>query len=172
MKVTVLYVGSSLLAPLKNAEREINRDYELDLQIAAYNFGAPLDQELWAQANRDLSETDVVFIIHVMDGENATRLLAALEQYQKRHFAVIVINCMPELMRRTRMGRLDVSKVFGGGQNETRGSGNAEAEGETSSKAKRALGLVSAAGSWIGRQARIEPFKRQRASRSATIALT
>lgn len=154
MKVTVLYVGSSLLAPLKNAEREINHDYLLELQVAAYNFGAPLDQEEWAKADRDLSETDVVFVIHVMDGENATRLLAALEQHQKRHFAVVVINCMPELMRRTRMGKLDVGKVFGGGQTETRGSGDAEAEAETRSKVKRALGLVSAAGSWIGRQAR------------------
>ena len=47
MKATVLYVGSSLLAPLKNAEREINHDYELDLDVAAYNFGAPLDQKEW-----------------------------------------------------------------------------------------------------------------------------
>ena len=42
MNVTVLYVGSSLLAPLKNAEREINRLYGLDLRVAAYNFGSPL----------------------------------------------------------------------------------------------------------------------------------
>lgn len=154
MKVTVLYVGSSLLAPLKNAEREINRDYELDLQVAAYNFGAPLDQEQWATADRDLSETDVVFIIHVMDGENATRLLTALEQHKKRHFAVIVINCMPDLMRRTRMGKLDVARVFGSGETETGRSGDGGSEGGTRSTARRALGLVSAAGSWIGRQAR------------------
>ena len=38
---SILYVGSSLLAPLKQAEREINRQYDLDLTIAAYNFGAP-----------------------------------------------------------------------------------------------------------------------------------
>jgi magnesium chelatase subunit H len=157
MKVTVLYVGSSLLAPLKNAEREINRDYELDLQVAAYNFGAPLDQEQWATADRNLSETDVVFIIHVMDGENATRLLAALEQHQKRHFAVIVINCMPELMRRTRMGKLDVARVFGSGHSEKPGSDDSGTREETGSKAKRALGLLSAAGFWIGRQARRSP---------------
>jgi hypothetical protein len=39
-----------------------------------------------------------------MDGENATRLITALEKFNKRHDAVIVINCMPELMRRTRHG--------------------------------------------------------------------
>ena len=35
MNVTVLYVGSSLLAPLKEAEQEINRAYKLELRIAA-----------------------------------------------------------------------------------------------------------------------------------------
>ena len=39
MNITVLYVGSSLLAPLKQAEQEINRVYDLDLRVAAYNFG-------------------------------------------------------------------------------------------------------------------------------------
>jgi hypothetical protein len=40
MNITVLYVGSSLLAPLKNAEREINRTHKLELRVAAYNFGS------------------------------------------------------------------------------------------------------------------------------------
>ncbi len=123
MKVTVLYVGSSLLAPLKNAEREINADYQLDLHVAAHNFGAALDQIEWATVDRDLSDSDVVFVIHVMDGENAARLLIALEQYRERHHAVVVINCMPELMRRTRMGKLDVARIFGGGEGEKGRSG-------------------------------------------------
>jgi magnesium chelatase subunit H len=46
-----------------------------------------------------------------MDGENASRLINALERY--RHDAVVVINCMPELMRRTRMGKLDVGSFAG-----------------------------------------------------------
>ncbi|HET6670305.1 MAG TPA: cobaltochelatase subunit CobN, partial [Pyrinomonadaceae bacterium] len=154
MKATVLYVGSSLLAPLKNAEREINHDYQLDLHVAAYNFGAALDQNEWATVERDLSQTDLVFIIHVMDGENATRLLASLDEHRKRHHAVIVINCMPELMRRTRMGKLDVAKVFAGKETETRRSGDSGTRGGIGSKAGRALGLMGAAGSWIGRQAR------------------
>src|SRR5215510_13177055 len=51
MKITVLYVGSSLLAPLKNAEREINRAYRLDLRVAAYNFGAPLSDREWQEVD-------------------------------------------------------------------------------------------------------------------------
>jgi magnesium chelatase subunit H len=109
MNVTVLYVGSSLLAPLKNAEREINRFYALDLRVAAYNFGSPLSDSEWSEVERDLAHANVVFVIHVMDGENASRLLGALEKY--KHDAVIVINCMPELMRHTRMGRLEVSRL-------------------------------------------------------------
>src|ERR1041385_2781336 len=109
MNVTVLYVGSSLLAPLKNAEREINRAYALDLRVAAYNFGSPLSDPEWGDVERDLAEANVVFVIHVMDGENASRLIRVLDT--RKHDAVIVINCMPELMRHTRMGRLDVARL-------------------------------------------------------------
>ncbi len=51
MNVTVLYVGSSLLAPLKEAEQEINRTYKLELRIAAHNFGAPLDDDGWLEVD-------------------------------------------------------------------------------------------------------------------------
>jgi magnesium chelatase subunit H len=109
MNITVLYVGSSLLAPLKSAEREINRAYDLDLRVAAHNFGSPLSDGDWVEVERDLDAANVVFVIHVMDGENASRLVKAIEA--RKHEAVIVINCMPELMRHTRMGRLDISKL-------------------------------------------------------------
>lgn len=165
MKVTVLYVGSSLLAPLKNAEREINRDYKLDLDVAAHNFGAPLDDTEWTRVERDVIEADVVFVIHVMDGENAARLIPALERSKTRNHAVVVINCMPELMRRTRMGKLDISELFGGGDAETRIHGDAGSPGrgeEAKRKngsverkgAARGLRILNAAGSWVGRQAR------------------
>jgi magnesium chelatase subunit H len=100
-----------LLAPLRNAEREINRAHKLDLRVAAYNFGSPLSDREWHDVEHDLKEANVVFVIHVMDGENASRLVAALDKY--RHDAVIVMNCMPDLMRRTRMGKLDVGSFAG-----------------------------------------------------------
>ncbi len=113
MNITVLYVGSSLLAPLKNAEREINRVHKLDLRVAAYNFGSPLSDDEWEAVENDLQEANVVFVIHVIDGENASRLLTTLEQFKDRHDAVVVINCMPDLMRRTRMGKLDMGSFAG-----------------------------------------------------------
>lgn len=113
MNITVLYVGSSLLAPLKNAEREINRVHNLGLRVAAYNFGSPLSNDEWLEVERDLDDASIVFVIHVMDGENASRLVAALERLKDRHDAIIVINCMPDLMRRTRMGKLDVGSFAG-----------------------------------------------------------
>ena len=153
MSVTFLYVGSSLLAPLKQAEREINREHALDLRVAAYNFGASLTEGEWREVERDLSAADVVFVIHVMDGENAARLLDALERYRARHRAVIVINCMPELMRRTRMGRLDFGRMFGGRGDgaETRERENAASDGKD---AKRAKHLAQRVGAWMGEQAR------------------
>jgi len=151
VQVTVLYVGSSLLAPLKNAEREINREYKLDLRVAAYNFGSPLNQLEWSEVDHDLAASDVVFVIHVMDGENAARLVPALETYRNRHHAVIVINCMPELMRRTHMGSLDVSSFFGNDSTDKEQKRRGEGEKSTF---RRAVRLFGTAGSWIGRQAR------------------
>jgi len=147
MKVTVLYVGSSLLGPLKQAEREINRQYELELKIAAYNFGAPLTNDEWSEIEHDLRASDVVFAIHVMDGENAARLIEALDRYEQQHAAVIVINCMPDLMRHMRMGRLDVSRLIGGRNGE---NGN----GERETRARQGIAAFSSAASWVGRQVR------------------
>src|SRR5690348_11545865 len=113
MNVTVLYVGSSLLAPLRNAERELNRAHKLGLRVAAYNFGSPLSDREWQEVEADLNDANIVFVIHVMDGENATRLVSALDRLKTHHDAVIVINCMPELMRRTHMGRLDIAAFKG-----------------------------------------------------------
>jgi len=132
LKITILYVGSSLLAPLRSAEREINRVHKVDLSVAAYNFGSPLSDNEWVGVEEDLKQSNIVFVIHVMDGENASRLVSALDRI--KNDAVIVINCMPELMRRTRMGRLDISTF--GKQNGKGGK------------------LLRSVGSWVGSQAR------------------
>jgi magnesium chelatase subunit H len=148
MKATFLYVGSSLLGPLKQAEREINRQYELELKIAAYNFGAPLTNDEWCEIEHDLQSSDVVFAIHVMDGENAARLIHTLDRYKQQHAAVIVINCMPDLMRHTRMGRLDVSRLIGEKSEWKKGNG------EGVKRSGQGTGVLTAAASWMGRQVR------------------
>jgi magnesium chelatase subunit H len=150
MNVTVLYVGSSLLAPLRQAEREINRHYGLDLSIAAWNFGAPFTNDEWESIENSLSVADVVFVIHVMDGENAARLLALLDRRGAQHRAVVVINCMPELMKRTRMGKLDFARLPGVSRKGAKTQSNSEAE----SREEKATSLLASVGSWIGRQAR------------------
>jgi magnesium chelatase subunit H len=161
LNVIVLYVGSSLLAPLRQAEREINRQYALDLRIAAYNFGAALAEDEWREVERDLSAADVVFVIHVMDGENAARLLPVLERYRTRHHAVVVINCMPDLMRRTRMGRLDFGQMFKPAKRDRRAAGEEDAQAHREG-AGRARRLVSKVGSWMGEQARARGAKKSR----------
>jgi magnesium chelatase subunit H len=133
MNITVLYVGSSLLAPLKNAEREINRAHNVDLRVAAHNFGSPLSDHEWCEVEKDLQDANIVFVIHVMDGENASRLVSALDRFH--HDAVIVINCMPQLMRRTHLGRLNISAL---GQKQTGRGGR----------------LLRSVGSWVGNQAK------------------
>src|SRR5690242_5103123 len=108
MKVSVLYVGSSLLAPLRRAESEINRRYGIDLFVPTRNFGLSFTDDEWSAIENDLNESEVVFVIHVMDGENAARLISFLDRDRRSNRAIIVINCMPELMKRTRMGKLDL----------------------------------------------------------------
>jgi magnesium chelatase subunit H len=162
LNVTVFYVGSSLLAPLRQAEHEINRAYGFDLSIAAYNFGLALAEDEWLEVERDLADAELVFIIHIMDGENATRLLAALERYKQRHAAVIVINCMPDLMRRTRMGQLDFGQLFRSLKTGAPENVDARGDGQRAGRASRLVGKV---GSWMGDQARAH---RAKGSRSHT----
>ena len=111
MKITVLYIGTSLLSPLKKAEAEINKLYSLGLRVAAHNCGAPLTAPEWQAAARDISESEIVFIIHVTDSDNANRITSALDAPGEKQ-TVIAFNCMPDLMRRTRMGRLDFGKLM------------------------------------------------------------
>ena len=147
MRVIVLHTGSSLLAPLRNAEHELNRQYELDLTICAYNFGAPLTNDEWSAIEDELQSADLIFAIHVMDGENAAKLIASLNRSKHRQPTVIVINCMPELMRQTRMGGLDIAKLLGGRNGREKGNGE-----RGRSRSRKGLGLLGAAGSWVGRQ--------------------
>jgi len=155
VKVTVLYVGSSLLAPLRNAEREIKQQHGLDLRVATYNFGASFTEEEWREIESDLREAEVLFVIHVMDGENAGRLIPLLDALRDRHRAVVVINCMPELMRRTRMGKLDFERLPGGSRKGLTQQGTQSVnDAKEDERAGQATGLLRSVGSWIGRQAR------------------
>jgi len=156
MKVTALYVGSSLLAPLRRAEAEINRRYGLNLFVRTHNFGLSFTDDEWGAIENDLNESEVVFVIHVMDGENAARLISFLDRARKKRRAIIVINCMPELMKRTRMGKLDLAKLSGvsrkGAESQSTESRGQSAKGEASSDETKSL--LSAVTTWIGRQAR------------------
>ncbi len=112
MKITVFYVGTSLLAPLQRAEHEINARHNLGLQVATYNCGSPLSGVEWQAAENDVRVSDLAFVIHVTEGENAARIVSALQRHQQRHYAVISFNCMPDLMRCTRMRKLDFAKLI------------------------------------------------------------
>jgi magnesium chelatase subunit H len=145
-------VGSSLLAPLRNAEREIRDAHGLDLRVATHNFGAAFSDDEWSAIEDDLRRSDVLFVIHVMDSENATRLLSFLDGAGERYRALVVINCMPELMKRTRLGKLDFERLPGIGSR--KGAKAQSKKKSESDEAAQATSLLSSVGSWIGRQAR------------------
>jgi len=101
-------------------------------------------------SKRSIGGTRSICVIHVMDGENAARLIALLDQYRKRHRAVVVMNCMPELMKRTRMGKLDFEKLPGVSRKDAKkGKQEAQREGRW-----KGTSLLVSVGSWLGRQAR------------------
>ena len=154
MRIAVLYVGSSLLAPLKNAERDIARECGLDLHVAAYNFGASFPDEQWRAIEDDLRQSEIVFVIHVMDGENASRLISLLDAREtaldQKGGAIIVINCMPELMKCTRMGKLDFGRLAG----VSRKGGKAQSKAGKPDEAGKGTSLLGSIGSWVGKQAR------------------
>jgi magnesium chelatase subunit H len=132
VKVTVFYVGTSLLAPLKRAESDINAQHQLNLEVAAYNCGSPLTLSEWNSAESDLADSELVFVIHVTEGENAARITTALGHHRNRHGAVIAFNCMPELMRRVRMGKLDFGKLMS--SRVSRDQAGAETSGQSAAR--------------------------------------
>jgi magnesium chelatase subunit H len=106
-----------------------------------------------------------------MDGENAARLMPLLDAGRTRHRAVVVINCMPELMRRTRMGKLNLARVLAGSADDKAGSRKTERAGADLTLSQEAeeerddlefspgdayggLNLLRSVGSWIGRAAK------------------
>jgi magnesium chelatase subunit H len=129
--------------------------------VATYNFGGPFSDDEWMVVESDLAKADVVFVIHVMDSENASRLIAFLDRGQVRKQAIVAINCMPELMKRTRLGKLNFAKLSGR---------NRKAAGlESEEKGRRLIGSV---GSWIGRQARSGSGKKNGHGRAQYLKFT
>lgn len=154
MKITVLYVGSSLLAPLRKAEREINQGYGLDLLVTTHNFGQVFCDDEWREIENDVTGAEVVFVIHVMDGENAARLVSLLDRSRKGEQAVIIINCMPELMKCTRMGKLDFARLPGTGARNRKNGPNGKGKSGAEVDAHDTTSLMRTIGSWVATQAR------------------
>jgi len=128
VKITVFHVGTSLLAPLRRAEAEINARYRLGLQVSTYNCGAPLTVDEWYEAERDIDGSEIVFVIHITEGENAARIASQLEINRDDRRAVIAFNCMPELMRRTRIGKLDFGTLM---KAKATGAADSDSSGQT-----------------------------------------
>lgn len=148
MKIAAFFVGSSILAPLKDAEREIRRAHGLEVEVCAHNLGAPLCEEDWLRITEDIRASEIVFVFHVTDGENASRLVGLLARFDENLRAVIVINCMPELMRRTRMGRLSFIER------------NAETQEDEGGDVKKTRTLVRGVAVWMGEQVKAARARR------------
>jgi magnesium chelatase subunit H len=112
MKIAVVYVGSSLPAALRRAEREIEREYRLGLKVALHNCTLPLSESEFLKLEHDLAEAAVTFIIHVTDSDNSIRICAALDRLAEKKRPVIAINCLRDLMVRTRLKNVEFAGLF------------------------------------------------------------
>ena len=139
MKITVLYVGTSLLAPLKRAEGEIAREYGIDFRVAAHNCGGPFSDDAWQSVQGDIKESAIIFIIHVTDDENARWIASELGGASSKK-TVIAFNCMPDLMRLTRMGKLDFATLMRSGSSKKKGGDGKEASSKN---------IARKLGSWV-----------------------
>ena len=139
MKITVLYVGTSLLSPLKRAEEEIARDYRVTFQVAAHNCGGPFSDDEWRAVGRDIIESSIIFIIHVTDDENARLIASELDRHGGEK-TIIAFNCMSDLMRLTRMGKLDFASLMKSGRSPKGGDQGKEASTQN---------LARRLGSWM-----------------------
>src|SRR5262249_46356327 len=120
--------------------------------------GDSITDAAWVTAERDILTSDIVFIIHVTNAENGTRIISALQNRLPGSAApteaggslksdlpragsqtVIAINCMPELMRLTRIGKLDFSALMK----------SKAGRGESESKEASAHNLTRKLGSWM-----------------------
>ena len=138
VKVVVFYVGTSLLTPLRKAEREIcERGFKL--VAAVYNGGLAWSNSEWQKAENDLSTADIVLIMHLTDSDNCQRLMGGLDRFKHRHHAVVVFNCLADLMRKTRIGRLDFNKLIN----------SVGFSGQSASKMSSALRLSYRLATWM-----------------------
>src|SRR5262249_21635100 len=85
-----------------------------------------------------------------MDGENAARLLRLLDG---RRGTTVVINCMPELMKRTRLGKLEFARLPGVSSKGQRAKSE-EQRAKSNEPEVAPGGLLASVSSWIGRQAK------------------
>jgi hypothetical protein len=109
--------------------RAIRSKNKIDLDIVLHNCGDSIADNVWLAVQQDLADSEVVFIIHVTNQENASRIISALQPHSpdsgtrpgtggsfkpslRRRPTVIAINCMPDLMRLTHMGKLDFGALM------------------------------------------------------------
>jgi magnesium chelatase subunit H len=167
-KITFLYVGASLPGPLRRAEASINDQYELALDLKLHNCGDEFSDEQWRDVHLDLSSSEIVFIIHVTNQHNAGRIIAALAESERQApRSVISINCMPELMRCTRLGKLELAKLMkakvarpaGGADTRPAASGKASASAANSGDARTSTlqSLLRKAGGWMAESMKGRP---------------
>ena len=156
VRVVVFYVGSSILAPLRRAESEI-REHGLELNLAAHNGGAAWSEPEWEAALEDLAGAHLVLVMHLTDSDNSRRLLEALDRFRHRHHAVIVFNCLADLMGRTRMGKLDLGRLMA----------TLKRSGRRAARPASGLSLAHRLGTWMS-----ELMSRRTASRSGGGAAT
>jgi len=109
LKITFLLVERSFLGSLRQAADEVRRDCEPGLELAVHVLPDVRTDDAWRAVEADAASSLAVFAVHITDEATADRVLSVSEPAG----AFIPFNCIASLMRRARLGKLDLARQRG-----------------------------------------------------------
>ncbi len=113
LKITLLLVERSFLGSLKQACAEIERVHHLGLELAVHLLPDVRTTEDWQRVAADVSSSVALLAIHVTEEASARRIAELLDEQGPQLRAFVPLNCVASLMRRARLGGLDLARQSG-----------------------------------------------------------
>ena len=113
LKITFLLVERSFLASLRQAAEEVRREHAPSLELAVHVLPDLKTDDAWSGVGADVGSSLAVFAVHVTEEAAARRIESLLDGACSRPKAFVPLNCVASLMRRARLGKLDLAAQRG-----------------------------------------------------------
>ncbi len=113
LKITFLLVERTYLQSLEQAVQRIRQDQKVRLEVPIHVLSDVRTEDDWRRVEKDVAGSLAIFAIHVTEQAVADRVASIIEQVGAEAKAFVPINCVASLMRRTRLGRLNLADQSG-----------------------------------------------------------